>query len=125
MKFKVGDQVLVTAGKDKGKKSTIVRVFPKSEKVVVKDVNVYVKHVKPMFDRAGERRQVERPMPLAKVAIINEKGAADRIVYKKMADGKTVRIFAKTKTEIKETEKVAPAEKKSVEKKAKKSEKKK
>ena len=55
MKFKVGDQVLVTAGKDKGKKSEVLRVFPKSNKVLVKGVNMYVKHVKPFMDRAGEK----------------------------------------------------------------------
>ena len=123
MKFKVGDQVLVTAGNDKGKKSEVLRVFPKSNKVLVKGVNMYVKHVKPFMDRAGEKKTVERPLPLAKVAILNEKGQADRITLKKLADGKIARFFAKTKTEIKSE--VAKAVKKEPAKKDKKVEKKK
>jgi len=96
MKFKVGDQVLVTAGKDKGKKSSITRILPKSNRVLVKDVNIYVKHVKPFMDKPGERKQEERPLPLSKIAIVNDKGQADRIAYKVSATGQKERIFAKT-----------------------------
>ena len=79
MKFKVGDQVLVTAGKDKGKKGAIIRVLPGENKVVVENVNIYVKHVKPVGDRAGQRLNYPRPLPTANVAVINDKGQADRI----------------------------------------------
>jgi large subunit ribosomal protein L24 len=102
MKFKVGDRVLVTAGKDKGKKSVIIATYPKQDKVVVKDVNVYVKHVKPFMDRAGEKKKAERPMSVAKIAILNDKDQADRIAYKRDEAGKRFRFFKKAKTEIKE-----------------------
>lgn len=140
MKFKVGDRVLVTAGKDKGKKSVIVRTYPKQDKVLVKDVNLYFKHVKPFMDRAGEKTRSERPMSVAKIAILNEKDEADRIAYKRDEAGKRVRFFKKANTEIKDqsvkdaekankkvakkAEKKAPA-KKAVKKTTKKTEKKK
>lgn len=95
MKFKTGDQVIVTAGKDKGKKSVITRVMPELETVVVEGVNMYVKHVKPMGERAGQRINRERPLPTAKVAIINDKGQADRIGYK-VTNGTKERIYKKT-----------------------------
>ena len=81
MKFKVKDKVLITAGKDKGKEGEIIEVLPKKNRVVVKDVNLYTKHVKPYGGREGERVRRERPLPLAKIAIVNDQGEADRIGY--------------------------------------------
>lgn len=102
MKFKIQDQVVVTIGKDKGKKGEITQVFPKENKVLVKDLNLYVKHVKPMpmANRAGERTVQERPLDTAKIAILNEKGQPDRIGYKIGSNGSKERIFKKTGTKI-------------------------
>ncbi len=102
MKFKIGDKVLVTAGKDKGKKSEIIAVFPKEDKVTVKDINLYFKHIKPMMDRKGEKVRRERPMSVAKVAILNDKDQADRIAYHVTASGSKERIFKKTGQAIKD-----------------------
>ncbi len=102
MKFKVGDKVLVTSGKDKGKKSEISAVFPAINKVLVKDVNLYFKHVKPFMDKPGEKRRSERPLSVAKIAILNDKDQADRIAYQVAADGKKERIFRKTGQIIKD-----------------------
>ena len=96
MKLKVGDQVIVTTGKDKGKKSVITRVVPKQEKVVVEGVNLYVRHVRKMAGQAGQKMTLERPLAASKVAILNDKGEADRIGYKFEADGTKVRVFKKT-----------------------------
>lgn len=96
MKFKVGDKVLVTAGKDKGKKSVIVHVIPKKNRVVVKDVNFYTKHIKPQGDKAGEKIRRERSLPLANIAILNDKGQTDRIGMSVSKDGRKERIFKKT-----------------------------
>lgn len=119
MKFKSGDQVLITGGKDKGKKSSIVRVLPKSNRVIVKDINMYVKHVKAIMDRPGEKKRLERPMPLSKIAIINDKGEADRIAYKVGKDGQKERVFAKTGALVKEAT-VEKSSKKTVKKSEKK-----
>jgi large subunit ribosomal protein L24 len=108
MKLRVGDQVLVTAGKDKGKKSEITKVFPKEAKVLVKDINIYTKNVKPMGERAGETVKRERPLDVSKVAILNDKGDRDRVGYKVKADGTKDRIYKKTGKVI-ETKVVAKA----------------
>lgn len=105
MKFKVGDEVLITGGKDKGKKGTIIKVLPAQEKVVVEGVNLYVKHMRPMGDRAGQKLTLPRPLPTAKVAIINDKGQADRIGYQITKDGQKTRVFKKTGKVVSEPKK--------------------
>jgi large subunit ribosomal protein L24 len=102
MKFKTGDKVLVTSGKDKGKKGDIVKVYIRANKVVVEGVNKYVKHIKPMAGRAGDKVSIERPLPTAAIAILNDKDQADRIGYKVAKDGSKVRIYKKTGNVIKE-----------------------
>ncbi len=104
MKFKVNDQVIVTAGKDKGKKSNIIKVLPKENKVVVAGANIFVKHVRKMQGRAGEIIRQERALPTANIAILNEKGQPDRVGYI-LKDGVKTRIFKKTKTVITESKK--------------------
>jgi large subunit ribosomal protein L24 len=96
MKFKVGDQVIITSGKDKGKKTQVVKVLPVVNKVIVKDVNMYTKHVKPMGERAGDKIRKERPLSVANVAILNDKGQPDRIGYQVAKDGSKERVFKKT-----------------------------
>jgi len=96
MKFKINDKVLVTAGKDKGKKSKIVKVLPEKNCVVVEGVNMYTRHMKPFGGQAGQKLRKERPLPTAKIAIINDKDQADRIGILVGKDGKKSRIFKKT-----------------------------
>lgn len=96
MKFKVGDKVRVTGGKDKGKEGQIEAVLPNKNRVVIKDVNMYTKHIKPLGDRSGDRVRQERPLPVANIAVLNDKGEVDRIGYKVAKDGSKTRIFKKT-----------------------------
>ncbi len=96
MKFLVGDNVIVTAGKDKGKTGKITRVFPAENKVTVENANIYVKHLKPMNNQAGQRLESSRPMSTAKVAILNDENKPDRIGYKVKKDGSKERVFKKT-----------------------------
>ena len=63
MKIKKGDSVVVTAGKDRGKKGAVLRAFPKTEQVLIDDVNVVKRHQKSR--RRGQAGQiVERPVPI-------------------------------------------------------------
>ncbi len=96
MKFKVGDKVLITAGKDKGQKGEIVQVIPAQNKVIVQGFNMYSKHIKPIGDRAGDKIRKERPLPVAKIAILNDKGQVDRVGYQVAKDGSKQRVFKKT-----------------------------
>jgi len=76
-KFKKGDLVLVTSGRDKGKQGEIIKLFPREDKVLVKGVSLYKRHVKPQGNREGGIVSRERPLPTAKIMI--------------MVDGKPVR----------------------------------
>ncbi len=63
MKIKKGDNVVVIAGKDRGKDGAVIRVFPKKEQVLVEGINIATHHQKSR--RRGQQGQiVERPMPL-------------------------------------------------------------
>lgn len=116
MKFKINDQVIVTSGKDKGRKGTITKVLPAKNEVVVEGANLYTRHVRKMQGKAGEKVRKERPLSTAKIAILNEKGEADRIGYE-IRDGIKMRVFKKTQTLVPEqTKKVAVKEEQTTQK---------
>lgn len=56
MKIKKGDNVIVTAGKDKGKKGKVVKSIPKDNKVVVEGINMTKKHQRPR--KTGEKGSI-------------------------------------------------------------------
>lgn len=71
MKFRVGDKVKITGGKDKGKEGKIKQVLPKKDRVVVEGVNKYKRHLKPrQTGGSGQVIERERPLPAAKIAIV-------------------------------------------------------
>ena len=74
LKFKTGDSVIITAGKDKGQKGSVEKVLPGSLSLVVTGKNLYKKHVKPK-DKNQKGGIVEKARPLAftKVRLICSK----------------------------------------------------
>ena len=97
MKFRVNDQVIITSGKDKGRKSKIIQVLPAKDQVIVEGVNMYTRHIRKMMGRPGEKIRRERPLSTAKIAVINDKGQVDRIGFV-VDNGTKKRIYKKTKT---------------------------
>ena len=94
-KIRKGDEVLVLAGKDKGKRGTVLRRVD-AEKVVVEGVNRVKKHVRPNPVKGQQGGIVEKEMPLhvSNVAIFNPTTQkADRVGFKLLEDGKKVRVF--------------------------------
>ena len=94
-KIKKGDQVVVLAGKDKGKQGTVLSV-PSSDKVVVENINIVKKHAKgnPMKGEPGGIVDKEMPMAISNVAIYNSvTGKADRVGFRTLEDGRKVRYF--------------------------------
>ena len=90
-----GDQVIVTTGKDKGRKGVILS-FSGNEKVLVEAVNMVKKHTKPNPAAGVEGGIIEKEMPLSisNVMLFNpltDKG--DKIGIKILEDGKKVRYF--------------------------------
>ena len=93
-KLKSDDEVIVIAGKDKGKRGT-VRSLLDNGRVVVSGVNMVKKHTKPnpQAGIAGGIVEQEAPIQASNVALFNsESGKGERVGYR-MDDGKKVRIF--------------------------------
>ena len=101
IKLKKGDEVIVLAGKDKGKKGKIVRVIPDVRKVVVSDINKYKKHQKPGNNEPGGIIEKDMPIHVSNVAFfdsLSSKGA--RVGYSLNKEGKKIRINKKSGKEI-------------------------
>ncbi|MFA6992932.1 MAG: 50S ribosomal protein L24 [Candidatus Gracilibacteria bacterium] len=101
MKIKVNDKVAILAGKDKGKKGTVVRVFSKQNKVVVEKINIKVKHVKKTAQKAGEKIHFEAPIDASKVMMVCPScEKLTRVGYKILQSGKKERICKKCKESV-------------------------
>lgn len=70
MKIRKNDKVQIIAGKYKGVKSEVLRVFKKEETVLVKDVNTVTKHVKKTQNNEGGRFKYDKPIDVSKVMLI-------------------------------------------------------
>lgn len=94
-KIRKGDQVVVLAGKDKGKRGPVL-VCVDAERVVVDGLNRVKKHVKPNPVKGVVGGVVEKSMPIhvSNVAVVNPATQrADRVGFKVLADGTKVRVF--------------------------------
>lgn len=69
-KFKIGDQVKITAGKDKGQTGKIIQLFPKTNKVIVEEKNLYTRHLKAAAGKPGSKTKLPRPLPTANIALV-------------------------------------------------------
>lgn len=90
-----GDEVTVIAGKEKGKRGTVVRVQP-NDKVVVQNLNMVKKHQKanPNSGVAGGIIEKEMPLDISNVMLFNPAtGKGDRVGFKTLEDGRKVRFF--------------------------------
>ena len=102
-KIRKGDQVIVTTGRDKGKRGTVTQRVDE-DRIVVEGVNVAKKHVKPNPLKGTTGGVVDKTMPIqqSNVAIYNAAtGKADRVGIKLLSDGKKVRVFKSSGEEIK------------------------
>lgn len=100
MKFRTGDSIKVTIGKDKGRTGKIEKILVKGQKILVPGINMYKKHVKPMNENKGGVYDIPRPLSLGKVALVCPKcKKITRIGYKFVGQEK-VRICKKCKKEI-------------------------
>jgi large subunit ribosomal protein L24 len=93
-RIKKGDRVIVTAGKDKGKKGDVVRVA--GDKVVVSNINIIKRHTKPnpQANVAGGIVEREAPIHISNVMLFNQaSGKGERIGFKVLEDGRKVRVF--------------------------------
>lgn len=102
MKIKKGDTVCVLSGNDKGKKGEVLEIIPKTEKVIVKGVNIRKRHIKPK--KQGEEGgiiPVECAIHASKLSVVCPKcGKPSRIGYVIEKDEK-VRVCKKCNAKLK------------------------
>ena len=93
-RIRKGDQVVVIAGKDKGKKGDVVRVA--GDKIVVSNINIIKRHTKPN-PQAGQPGGVierEAPIHISNVMLFNPaSGKGERVAFKVLEDGRKLRVF--------------------------------
>ena len=102
-KIRKGDQIIVLAGRDKGKRGTVT-LRKDDSYILVDGINLVKKHAKPNPLKGTTGGIIEKAMPIhqSNVAIFNAAtGRADRVGIKLQADGKRVRVFKSSGEEIK------------------------
>jgi len=93
-RIKKGDQVVVTAGKDKGKQGEVVRVD--GDRVIVANVNIVKRHTKPnpQAGVAGGVVEREASIHISNVNVLNPaSGKGERVGFKVLEDGRKLRVF--------------------------------
>ena len=93
-RIKKGDQVIVVAGKDKGKRGDVVRVD--GDRVIVSNVNIVKRHTKPnpQAGQPGGITEREAPIHVSNVMPFNPAtGKGERIGIKVLEDGRRIRVF--------------------------------
>ena len=96
LKIKKGDQVIVRTGKDKGRTGEVIEVRPTDNRVKVQGINMVTRHRRPTQTNAGGIEQMEAPIHVSNIALIDpETNKATRGGYD-MADGKKVRVARKS-----------------------------
>ena len=94
-KIKKGDEVIVLAGKDKGKRGTVLNVLTNG-KAMVNDINIVKKHVRgnPQTGVTGGIVEQEAAIQLSNIGLYNPAtGKADRVGFKTLDDGRKVRFY--------------------------------
>ena len=94
-KIRRDDEIIVIAGKDKGKRGKVTQVLIAKGKVIVEGINQVKKHQKPVpaLGQAGGIVTKEAPIDVSNVALFNSAtGKADRVGFR-IEDGKKVRFF--------------------------------
>ena len=92
-RIKKGDDVVVLAGRERGKRGVVRQVMPKDGTALVQDINISKRHFKPGRARQAGIVDVEQPIHLSNLALVDPKTSkATRVRVRKLADGKKVRI---------------------------------
>jgi large subunit ribosomal protein L24 len=101
LKFKAGDTVKITSGKDKGREGKIERIFPDVSRALIPGLNIYKKHVKSRPGQKGGIFDIPRPFPFSKISLICPNCKKITRVGFKMVGKEKLRICKKCKKEMK------------------------
>lgn len=92
MKIKIGDNVRITTGREKGKTGKVVQVFPELNKAVVENVNKAVKHLKKRGSNPGQRIEYNAPIHISNLVVVGKEGSG-RVGFKFLeTDGKKKKV---------------------------------
>jgi large subunit ribosomal protein L24 len=92
-----GDKVIVITGSDKGKKGSVLKVFPKENRALVQGVNIVKRHQRQTQSQQAGIVTKESPINLSNIAHADPKtGKATRIGFKTLGDGRRVRVAKKS-----------------------------
>jgi large subunit ribosomal protein L24 len=97
--IKTGDKVIAIAGADKGQSGEVTKVFPAENKALVSGLNIKIKHTKPTQDNPGARNEIEAPIHLSNLMLVDPKSGQPTKTGRKVVDGKSVR-YSKSTGEI-------------------------
>ncbi|HMP67499.1 MAG TPA: 50S ribosomal protein L24 [Candidatus Paceibacterota bacterium] len=104
MKIKKNDNVILLAGKDKGKKGKVLRAIPAENKVIVEGLNLVKRHMKPRKEgKKGEILEIAAPIHVSNVAL------SDKIKSKKSANSAKIEKTAKVEKTEKSKKTAKPA----------------
>ena len=94
-KIRKGDEVIVTTGKDKGRRGTVLEVM-EDDRVLVEGVNLAKKHIKPNpnIGEMGGIKDKAMPLDISNVLVFNPKSKkGERVGFRVEKDGSKVRVF--------------------------------
>jgi large subunit ribosomal protein L24 len=92
-RVKKGDDVLVLSGRERGKRGVVRQVNPRTGTALVQDINISKRHFKPGRARQAGIVDVEQPIHLSNLALVDPKTSkATRVRVRELANGKKVRI---------------------------------
>lgn len=101
MNLKTGDKVVVICGKDKGKQGKITKTLAKQDRVIVEGVNIVKKHIKPTNGSDGGIIEVESPIHVSNVMILDPKTNKRTRIGKELdKNGKKIRITKKSNSKL-------------------------
>ncbi len=99
LKIKKGDRVRVICGEQKGAEGEVLEMLRGKNKAIVENINVAKKHAKPTQERAGGIREINNPIHISNLMLIDPKSGEPTRVGRKLENGKLAR-YAKTSGEI-------------------------
>lgn len=93
---KKGDNVIILSGDDKGKKGKVLGVDPSKGRAIVEGINIVKKHTKPSNNNPGGINEIEAPIYVSKLSLIDPKSGSTTRIGRKLVDGKLVRYSKKS-----------------------------
>ncbi len=96
LSIKKGDKVRIIAGSNKGETGEIKQVFPKLNRAIVDGLNLVKKHTKATQDNPGGINEIEAPIHISNLMVIDSKTGTPTRVGRKVVEGKIVRYSKKS-----------------------------